>query len=164
MATRQFNLKLRRGVVDTLRRLAPQLQKKYLRSALRSGAVIVQHAAQQRARAFDDLSTPQSIWKEIAIRSNSRLGKENNGLAYSIGVLGGARKSGGRNVGGKRLKVKGRTFLKPDNVYYWRFLEFGTAHARAEPFMRPALANNVERVTDTIVGKLTKAIDDLAKG
>lgn len=163
MAANTFDLKLKKGVIDKLKSLAPKLEKKYLNSAMRAGALIVQHAAQERARAFDDPKTPKAIWKEIVIRTNASLGRKNQGIALQVGVLGGAAKYSNTAANRRKRRV-GRTYITPGNVYYWRFLEFGTSKMAARPFMRPALENNVSPATDAITSKLNTAIDKLVKG
>lgn len=162
MAVNKFDLKLKQGVIDKLKSLAPKLEKKYLNSALRAGAVIIQRAAQERARAFDDPDTPKAIWKEIVIRTNAKLGKQNQGMALSIGVMGGAKKYANTRANKRKRRV-GRTYVTPGNVYYWRFLEFGTSKMKAQPFMRPAIEGNVNQASDAVVGKLNTAIDALIK-
>lgn len=158
-----FDLKLKKDVIDRMSSLAPKLQKKYLNAAMRAGAVIVQRAAQERARAFDDPKTPKAIWKEIVIRTNAKLGRQNQGLALQVGVLGGAKKYSNNDFNRRHRRV-GRTYITPGNVYYWRFLEFGTSKMRAQPFMRPALESNINSSSDAITAKLNDAIDKLAKG
>lgn len=59
-----------------------------------------------------------------------------------VGIRGGARKSG-------------------DNVFYWRFLEFGTEKMAARPFMRPALESKAEAATDAIVTELNRQLDEV---
>ena len=162
MAVNKFDLKLKQGVIDKLKSLAPKLEKKYLNSALRAGAVIIQRAAQERARAFDDPDTPKAIWKEIVIRTNAKLGKQNQGMALSIGVMGGAKKYANTHANKRKRRV-GRTYVTPGNVYYWRFLEFGTSKMKAQPFMRPAIEGNVNQASDAVVGKLNTAIDAITK-
>jgi HK97 gp10 family phage protein len=163
MATNSFDLNLKKGVIDKLKSLAPKLEKKYLNGALRAGALIVQHAAQERARAFDDPKTPKAVWKEIVIRTNASLGRQNQGKALQVGVLGGAAKYSNTAVNRRKRRV-GRTYITPGNVYYWRFLEFGTSKMAAKPFMRPALEGNINTASDAITTKLNTAIDQLAKG
>lgn len=164
MATNKFDLNLKQGVINKLQTLAPKLEKKYLNSALNVGAKIVQLAAQARARAFDDPKTPMMVWKEIVIRTNPTLGRQNQGVALSVGVLGGAAKQGlkGKN-NARKIRAKGKTYITPGNVYYWRFLEFGTSKMKAQPFMRPALESNVESASSATTDQLSKAIDDIVK-
>ncbi len=46
---------------------------------------------------------------------------------------------------------------------HWRLLEFGTEQMAARPFMRPALADNIQQVTDVFVREYSKAIDRAIK-
>jgi len=156
----KFNLNLKAGAVNTLKQLGPKLEKKYLNKALRKGAVIVRSAAQARAKAFDDPKTPQQVWKEIAIFRSTELGRKNGGVALQIGVKGGAKKYKD-NKNNRRQKRVGQTYMGPGAVYYWRFLEFGTSKMRAQPFMRPALANNVDAVTKAITDEINSGIDKI---
>jgi HK97 gp10 family phage protein len=61
-----------------------------------------------------------------------------------------------------RVGVKGGARLSkdPDSTAHWRLVEFGSEHnSPAKPFMRPALANNIQPVTDKFVSQLSVAID-----
>lgn len=147
-------------IVDQLKQLAPKLQKKALAAAMRKGAAIVRNAAQTKAKRFDRAATPNKVWKEVTVRVNSRLGRQNNGYALSVGVKGGARRytNNARNRAAGRV---GQSYEGPGKVYYWRFLEFGTKKMKAQPFMRPALAENVETVIDTVANELSSNIDKL---
>jgi HK97 gp10 family phage protein len=159
MATTKFNLNIRNGVINTLQNMGPKLEKKYLNSSLRKGAVMVQSAAQERAKSFDDPKTPQMVWKQIAIYTSADLGKQNGGVALQVGVKGGAKQVRGEPPEGK--KGKNGVYSGPGAVYYWRFLEFGTSKMAAQPFMRPALANQVGPVTDAIVAGINDGIDQI---
>ncbi|WP_368664687.1 HK97-gp10 family putative phage morphogenesis protein [Staphylococcus aureus] len=47
---------------------------------------------------------------------------------------------------------------------YWRYLEFGSTNMPATPFMRPALQNNIQAVTNSFAENFNKEIDkELAK-
>lgn len=146
--------------LNRLRRLPDDLQKKALRSAMRKGANIVKAAAVAQAKSFDDPSTPKQVWKEITVRNNSKLGKRNGGLALQIGVKGGAKEYKDTSKNRRKGRV-GESYEGPGKVFYWRFLEFGTSKMRARPFMRPALASNVDKVISTIAAALSKQLDKL---
>ncbi|UHQ21888.1 HK97 gp10 family phage protein [Lysobacter sp. 5GHs7-4] len=147
-----------------LRALSPQLQRKALNQAMRKGMAPVKRAAVTRARAFDDPATAQSIAKEIVIRSNRRKGRQLGGFVVQVGVRGGAR-AYVSNKGNRRAGRVGKSYEGGGNVFHWRFLEFGTAKMRAQPFMRPALSENVDAVTNITVSELSAAIDKIiAKG
>lgn len=106
---------------------------------------IVRDAARAKARTFDDPDTPKNISKEIVTNYSAKQSKGDQ-VVVRVGVRGGAKPT-------------------KDNVGYWRLLEFGTSEMAAQPFMRPALSDNVQKVTDTFVAALEPAIDkQIAKG
>lgn len=122
------------------------------RSSLRKAAMVIVNAAKQKAESFDDKETGQSIAGNVALRWNGREYRQTGNLAFRIGVLKGAvlKKDGGDT---------GANTPTP----HWRLKEFGAAHMAADPFMRPALANNIGSVTDTFVREYEKAIDRAIK-
>ena len=63
----------------------------------------------------------------------------------SLSELGEVSGSGKGNPGGA--------------TYYWRFLEFGTQHASAQPIMRPAMNGADMQVINTFTDEFEKAID-----
>jgi HK97 gp10 family phage protein len=138
----EFKIEGLDGVLRKMRELSPKLQKKGLVAAVRKGANIVRDDARNRAKQFDDPSTPKPIWKEIVSKVNGRRGRQEGGVVMQVGIRGGARKSG-------------------DNVFYWRFLEFGTEKMAARPFMRPALESKAEAATDAIVTELNRQLDEV---
>ena len=120
------------------------MRKKGGRYALRKAAQIIQKDAQQRARQFDDPSTPENISENIALRWNGRLYKRRGDIGFRIGVRGGARP-------------------QDSNLAHWRLVEFGTSKAAAKPFMRPALQENIANATNEFVTQYNKAIDRALK-
>lgn len=42
---------------------------------------------------------------------------------------------------------------------HWRWVEFGSSHQPAIPFMRPALANNLEKVTTKFSESFSEALN-----
>jgi HK97 gp10 family phage protein len=42
-----------------------------------------------------------------------------------------------RSITAKSRGLNGRVLIEPD-AFYWRFLEYGTVHMSARPFVRPA--------------------------
>jgi HK97 gp10 family phage protein len=63
-------------------------------------------------------------------------------VVVQVGVRGGARPRKGT-----------------EDTGHWRMLEFGTSQMPAQPFMRPALADNVAQVTAKFVAELEPQID-----
>lgn len=138
------------------RSLPKKLGSKALKSALRKGATVVKKDAQKRAKRFDDPATAAKVWKEITVRAGKR--RRNGDVTMQVGVKGGAKRYVD-NARNRRLQRVGSSYEGPGAVYYWRFLEFGTSKMKAQPFMRPALANNVEKVMDAVTVSLRKGID-----
>lgn len=127
-------------VVSKLQKLANPLRTKNIaRKAARQAMNIVRDAARNNARAIDDPETSEKIFKNIKVSAGkTRNPKE---IIMRVGVDGGAamNKYSDRNV----LAAK-----SGGNTSYWRFLEFGTSNMPATPFMRPALASNIQQVTN----------------
>lgn len=146
------------NALSNMRNLAPKLQKKGLGAALRVAAQVVRKAAVENAKKFDRPETPNKVWKEIVTRTNGRAGRRLGGLVVQVGVKGGARKYE-NNKKNRRLGRVGAGYEGAGNLYYWRFLEFGTSKMKAQPFMRPALEMNVQKATDAFVNALGPAID-----
>lgn len=138
-------------VLPKMRRLGPALQKRGLKNAVRAGANIVRAHAVNNAHKLDRPETPNAIWKNIASQFASKLSKREGGVAYRVGVMGGGKNPGGRETTGKGPRG--------GSTWYWRFIELGTSRIRAQPFMRPALADNTGRVTDMVVRTLNTEID-----
>ena len=133
-------------VLRKMRGLSQKLQKKGATAALRKGARVVVKAARANYATLgaDDPDTKSNIGKAITSRADSRMGKREGGVAVKVGVAGGARPKKGTEDEG-----------------HWRFVEFGKEGVPARPFMRPALENNVAKVTDEIVSQLNVQIDKI---
>lgn len=58
------------------------------------------------------------------------------------------------------VRVKGK---KDDSAYYFRFLEFGTAHMAPRPFLRPAFETKKQEAAGKIKDQLAKRLDAEAK-
>lgn len=114
--------------------------------------------AKRRARRFDDPKTPNKVWKEVAVRADAKASRAVGGMVMKVGVRGGARRYT-NNKQNRKLGRVGGAYEGPGNVYYWRFLEFGTEKMAAQPFMRPALASNIQPVTEAIVRELKVQLD-----
>ena len=145
------------GVLKAMRELGPKIGKKAANAALRKGAAIVRKAAVAGAKKFDNPATASNVSKEIVTRT----GKAKKGdYKIRVGVKGGAK----AYVDNSKTRKEGRVggaYEGGGNVYYWRFLEFGTSQMAAQPFMRPALENNVQKVTNAIATELNVQIDKL---
>lgn len=119
------------------------------RTALRKAAGIVKKAAQQNALAVDDPLTGRRIRDNITLQFASKLFRQKGVIMYRVGV---ASKRGRIPVPNKDEGAKG-------NTRHWHLIELGTERSQANPFMRPALANNVNQVTDRFVTEFEKELD-----
>lgn len=138
-------------VLKLLRELGPGVVNKGARFALRKGANIVRDAAKANAGPLDDPETGRSIADNVAIRFSNRTFKRTGDIMFRVGVLGGARTV-------KKLDA-GSGAPTP----HWRLIEFGTEHVSARPFLRRALAENTEAVTNTTARELNKWIERYVK-
>lgn len=142
----QFTITGADALLKRMREFAPAFQRRGARRATRRAMTIVRDAAKANARAIDDPNSPQQIWKLIAIAESSRQSKRVGGVVMRVGVRGGARSSKSR-----------------EHPWWWRLVELGTEKMRARPFLRPALENNVNAVTDRLISELNKALDEQAR-
>lgn len=153
-----FQLKGLDDIQAKLANLTYDAKRKGGRAALRKAAQLVRDDAIRRAQALDDPQSAENISKNIAERWNGRLFKTTGNIGFRIGVLGGARDESGKIPSKKAVKAN-----PGGDTFYWRFVEFGTENMKARPFMRPALATNVDKATDVFVTEFNKGIDRALK-
>lgn len=123
-------------VVNRLQRLAnPRNTKSIARKAARQAMNIVRDAARNNAKAIDDPETSEKIFKNIKVSAGKT--RNPNEIKMRVGVDGGA------------------SFSNPNpkptsggDTRHWRWIEYGRSGVPAVPFMRPALANNIQQVTN----------------
>lgn len=121
------------------------------RFALRKAANIVAAAARQGANRVDDPATGRNIADNIAVRFSTRTFKRTGNLLFRVGVKHGS------------LLRKGGDIAANAPTPHWRLREFGTETSAADPFMRPALENNVTPATAEFVSQYKKSIDRTIK-
>lgn len=141
------------SVLGKLEAASDTVRRKAGRSALRKAGLIIVNAAKASVSVHDDPETQRSIAANVGIQWNNKRFRSTGDLAFRIGVRGGA------------VIKKGKAI--PDGVKaatpHWRFLEFGTKTSIAKPFLRPAMAQNIQAVTDSFVTSLSAAIDRAIK-
>lgn len=141
-------------LLDKFEALENEVKYKGGRFALRKAANLIASKAKQGAARIDDPQTSQDIEKNIAVRWSGRTFKATGNPAFRVGVMGGA--------GGSKP-----TEYYKDNpggdTRHWRYVEFGTHNHRAEPFMRPALENNINQAVTVFGDELEKKIARLLK-
>ncbi|MFW1969366.1 HK97-gp10 family putative phage morphogenesis protein [Acinetobacter guillouiae] len=147
MADIQFDIQGLEQLQSKLERLNnPRKVKSMVRKSLRQAANIVRDAARNNAKLIDDPETREKIWKNISVQA----GKTRNpsDIKIRVGVRGGASFSNPNPPN-----------LSGGDTRHWRWVEFGSVNNPAAPFMRPALANNIQPVTDKSVQMLNDEID-----
>ncbi|MDC4667539.1 HK97 gp10 family phage protein [Acinetobacter baumannii] len=141
------------GLDDALRKMRAigneKTVKRIARKAMRQAMNIVRDEARQKVKRLDDPTTPEKIWKEVVVQNGRSRNK--NALVMRVGVRGGARIPYTNNAQNRRSGRVGKTYQSDGRVFYWRFLELGTSRQPATPFLRPALYENIEQVTDKFV-------------
>ncbi|MCH7357527.1 HK97 gp10 family phage protein [Acinetobacter sp. NIPH 1958] len=151
MAGVEFDITGLDDVVNRLQRLAnPRKTKSISRKAARQAMNIVRDAARLNARAIDDPDTREKIWKNIKVSPGKTRNK--NEIRMRVGVDGGAAMNANSDRQALAAKSGG-------NTTYWRFLELGTSKMPATPFMRPALATNIQQVTNKFVEVFNAELD-----
>ena len=148
----EFNIEGLDEVQEKLKRLSnPRLMKNAARRSMRKAMAIVRDSARNAAKGIDDPQTSEKIWKNIAIAAGKT--RNQNEVVMRVGVRGGASFSNPNppNTSG-------------GDTRHWRWLEFGSVHNPSAPFMRPALQNNIQAVTNSFAENFNKEIDkELAK-
>jgi len=139
-------------VQEKLRRLGnPRMMKNAARRSMRKAMAIVRDSARNAAKGIDDPETAEKIWKNIAIAAGKT--RNPNEMVMRVGVRGGASFSN-----------KNPPNTPGGDTRHWRWLEFGSVHNPPTPFMRPALQNNIQAVTNSFAENFNKEIDkELAK-
>ncbi len=148
----EFNIEGLDEVQEKLKRLAnPRLMKNTARRSMRKAMAIVRDAARTNAKGLDDPQTAEKIWKNIAIAAGKT--RNPNEVIMRVGVRGGASFSN-----------KNPPNTPGGDTRHWRFIEFPSVNNPGTPFMRPALQNNIQAVTNRFAENFNKEIDkELAK-
>lgn len=150
MAETTQNLQGFKELADALRELGPRVARNGLRAATSAGAAIIRNDARSRA----PVDTGE-MKKDIQMK-RERDTKGEMSAKYSVFVRSGKK---------SRLSGKARNIQK--DSYYWKFQEFGTSKAPAQPFMRPAYDANKEaavgKIGEVLNERIQKAARELAR-
>lgn len=138
------------SLIGKLDAVSYDIRRRGGRSALRKAAQVVVQKAKEGAEGIDDPVTRAHIAENITLRWSARRFKATGDLMFRVGVMGGA---GGKASGDQYAGLPG------GDTRHWRHVEFGTEDTAAHPFMRNALANSINEVTNTFVTEYEKAID-----
>lgn len=123
--------------------------RKVARAAARKAMNIVRDDVRRRAKALDDPESAAVIAKNVATQESARAGRRMGAVVMRVGIRGGAN---------TRSDGQGVTSLSGGDTRHWRYIEFGTESIAAQPFMRPALASNAERVASAVMAELDRQL------
>lgn len=146
-----FKLEGMDAVLGRLQSLQHDVKYKGGRFALRKAANLVAARAKDNAQQLDDPATGRSIAENIAVRWSTRTFKTSGDLKFRVGVRGGA--------GTRKVLETGAGAPTP----HWRLLEFGTENMPARPFLRRALAENIDAATAEFAKHFETSIDRAIK-
>lgn len=110
-------------LVAKFKQLSESARREIATPAAKDAMALVRDDAIDRAYRLDDPATAKTIAKNITMIERKAIGRETGTVIFSVGV-----------------RTKGN--LPGKNTWNWLYLELGTEHARAHPFLRPALWNN----------------------
>lgn len=136
--------------------------------AMRKAMKPVVESAKQNAQAIDDPETREDIAKNIMYKQG-RTRQQSNYVLGRVGVAGGASSNDkSKEIIIKEKRKRGepkqeigenQIALSGGDTRHWRYIEFGTEHVPAVPFMRPALENNREKVVDEFRTAMSAELD-----
>lgn len=143
------------GHEDIMRKLrelgSTAVVRRITRKAARQSMNIVRDTAKENAKRIDDPVTREKIFKNISTSAGKT--RDKNTIKMRVGVRGGASFSNPNppNTSG-------------GDTRHWRWIEFGKTGVPAVPFMRPALAMNIENVINKFSQVFVNELDaELAK-
>lgn len=125
------------------------VRRKGGRSSLRKAAQMLVGFAQENALELDDAETGRSIASNIDLRWNGKLFKQSGDLGFRVGVMQGAVLS----KRGEQVDTAAGS-----KTPHWRLKEFGTENMPAQPFMRRALADHINEITNEFVNQYDAAL------
>jgi HK97 gp10 family phage protein len=123
--------------------------------ALGKAAKVVQATAQQRVHVKSG-----TLKENIIVTKDRKPPDGQIGVKVTVRAKAKGYKSTSRNVRNGKIGLE-YNFYGP--LFYGAFLEFGTSHQPAYPFMRPAFEENKAQLPALIRDELAKAIDASVK-
>lgn len=149
----QWDLRGFDAAIGKMKKLPADLRQKPGRSALGSAARVLVSQAKDNALRLDDRETGRRIAENVIQRFRSRYYRQTGDLMISVGV---GTEKGRIPKGNPDTGPKG-------NTPHWHLLEIGTEKMRAQPFLRPALVESLEKIQTTFAKKLEEQLDKLLK-
>lgn len=142
------NLQGFKELAEKLKQLGPKVAKNGLRRATSAGAAIVRNDARKRA----PVDTGEMKRDIMMKRTKDAKGGPTVGSNYVVYVRSG-----------KKSRAAGKKRNVDRDSYYWKFVEFGTAKAPAQPFLRPAFEANKAAAVTAIGDSLNTTIQAAAQ-
>ena len=142
------------GVLETLRQLPPEIVSKGggpVKLALAKGARMLRDAIKQAA-PVDTGTLRDNI---VSMRGAMRLG---GGERQVVRVMPDYGQYANTRHNRRKQQV-GKLYEMGGPAYYWRFIEYGTKHQAARPFIRPTGAANAQRVIDAVSSDLVRRVN-----
>jgi HK97 gp10 family phage protein len=150
--------------LDELRKrigaVSEEVETKAANAAARSAARLIAMEAYHGALKLDDPKSAAEIARNIwaggknfpGVKKKAKRYSPEDGVAYRIGVMGGA---------GGTLKKDDPSFsiFPGGDTRHWRFWEFGSENTKAQPFLRPALDRSITPAINEFVSEYEKAIN-----
>lgn len=145
---------------EALKQFPVKLGQKYLRKATFAAASVIKDDAIGRAPIRTG-----ALRDHIAVFKRP---SDGDTAHYAIGVRGIKLTRKLKRVAKYLRQIAGVKHLDiSGDLYYWRFLEFGTSKMPAHPFLRPAFEaqkeNAIERFRAALADGVQAAADEVAK-
>lgn len=142
-----------KGLEEELVALGANEGRKVLRRAARKAFQPVLESAREKAPVDTGL-----LRENIVIVTQAP--KEGDGVVR-VGLR--VRKSKETRLSKHGVSKDGTQRMATSPHWRWHFIEGGTSHSAARPFLRPALDANADKVVGELRGELRKAIDRVLK-
>lgn len=148
-AKAEFSLVGMKRVSDKLRALRQDVRPKVAQGAMKKAAALLKAYAQEGALRVDDPETGRMIRDNVKYQFAARIYRKSGDIVYRVGV----------NTKRGRIPNGNPDEGPRGNTPHWHLVEYGTELTRAQPYMRPALENNINELIDVIAAETERAID-----
>lgn len=143
---------LHAGYADEVAQLEFRLAKRGLRLSTYAGAAVARDVIRANAPKVSG-----ELQHDLAAASADA----GPGTIAAAGVKVKAPRKKYSNTKLNRRKGRvGKPYEGASPSYYWRFVELGSSHARAHPFVRPAFDANVGLIGDAVGQRLGRFLDE----
>ncbi|NYT76552.1 HK97 gp10 family phage protein [Alcaligenaceae bacterium] len=143
--------------------LNDDIQKKAGRNAVSAGANVIKKEAKKLVPvlAVDTITrNPGTIKKNIRSKA---VKKKDGTFEARVWVKG----LGAKKISAFKASTGNAAKDNPDDPFYWHFVEFGTAKAPAQPFMRPAFEQQkvvaAEKIKSNLLNRINKEAARIGK-